>query len=1243
MNKKISTLLAAFLAAGYSYTVEAGVVKVTSIVEGQTYVIAADAFAGTGNVLNNSYTMAPYAASDGQTWKGAADEKLNTEAGAAFKGNSGTGAIGGGEVTDVVFTFTSGALTTAALGSNVNLDLSATPIFKSAAATTAAYLYAVTTKLAASTDATPLAIGGKYLVVKSGSIALVSAVDYITGAEKTVWTIDADGKASTKIGEETKYLVLSDQVPALGAITSASVLEVMEGGILTVGTQYVTADGKLQDAVAATAVSTSDPAEFAASGSLVTADKALVNFPAASRMVVYVANNAQFVATKDDSSLDLNATYASATDKTPFYWTMDGGKISNAAGKPFSVGSYSEFILLKEKDGKPFFQLMTKDGKYVGLAAGNGSFELKSTAGEAATFSAVETATTPVTVEGLNKQVGNGFDLSIYTKKDGTKEVEGADIFAGVLTAEGTTPANTDNVYYLTNEDGKYLALNNDTKVDGAVWGDANNMNGKNGVGFKFTTVDKKDAEKVYTKFKIETADNGASQLVVRVMSDNATEFGRLFITKFDGKYYLTTKKTLDAGEAWPYIVYGSNNRVDIKNLLKGQFVNIAFANKQAKTVWDATTSKYIVDKNQKYKLGGVLAIARESLTANAAAEYVPSNNVLSTSPETQWAIQYVKDGNNSKATFVNRENPAIKVSDVVLYKTGTENVYAVTSVAADLNVTAKDTIRLSFVNHDMFDGFKYVDPAGLNDTVYNVAAYKAVNEVNNAYWVEKNHSTTHQIGLDGDVEKAGNWNLRLATKTQDKKEVIDTVFVISEMSVLKDGKVADKMKKDTLAILPYAIQNAGNREFVKYDGTKGVEYYICNKDNKTNKNSDARFALKVQPNGTYHLVTIGKLETPTDVTGKPAYTMGDKVFAGNAAKGGTLDNIANYTTTFNDLMVVTPVSAPEYRKVVKEWGDTIRIYRNDNSSQVLYEKADSKSVVEGESFLNIDNINQFKVNPALFVDTAYVNRGTNTCYQYLLAVNVDKENSYYCPYNPEHNTDEWRKEHNGPCADAKENRALKGRFLINLMDTANVYEATHQHDNPYVNEVEAYEFKSKLGFVEGIHANDTLYITRQGGEVVKLAMDTPDFNIAKFAFRYVDREAGSFKIQTQVKNWKDGDLTAADYDAPTANQGYLRWVNGTVVVTETFENGDVFNMEEGFAGNPTANEGVTASEVSVVATNGAVIIKGAEGKKVSISNVLGQTIANTVVTSSEATISAPAGVVVVAVEGEAAVKAIVK
>ena len=53
--------------------------------------------------------------------------------------------------------------------------------------------------------------------------------------------------------------------------------------------------------------------------------------------------------------------------------------------------------------------------------------------------------------------------------------------------------------------------------------------------------------------------------------------------------------------------------------------------------------------------------------------------------------------------------------------------------------------------------------------------------------------------------------------------------------------------------------------------------------------------------------------------------------------------------------------------------------------------------------------------------------------------------------------------------------------------------------------------------------------------------------------------------------------------------------------------------------------------------------MKGTEGKNVVITNVLGQIIANTVVSSSEATIAVPAGVVFVSVDGEAAVKAIVK
>ena len=74
-----------------------------------------------------------------------------------------------------------------------------------------------------------------------------------------------------------------------------------------------------------------------------------------------------------------------------------------------------------------------------------------------------------------------------------------------------------------------------------------------------------------------------------------------------------------------------------------------------------------------------------------------------------------------------------------------------------------------------------------------------------------------------------------------------------------------------------------------------------------------------------------------------------------------------------------------------------------------------------------------------------------------------------------------------------------------------------------------------------------------------------------------------------------------------------------------------------------TGNETITTDGVKVIASEGQVEITGAAGKKVVISNILGQPVANTVLTSDNATIAAPAGVVVVAVEGEAAVKAIVK
>ena len=83
-----------------------------------------------------------------------------------------------------------------------------------------------------------------------------------------------------------------------------------------------------------------------------------------------------------------------------------------------------------------------------------------------------------------------------------------------------------------------------------------------------------------------------------------------------------------------------------------------------------------------------------------------------------------------------------------------------------------------------------------------------------------------------------------------------------------------------------------------------------------------------------------------------------------------------------------------------------------------------------------------------------------------------------------------------------------------------------------------------------------------------------------------------------------------------------------------------IFKIGEGDA---TANEAIAAeSGIEVIGGQGVVTVQGAAGKVITVANILGQTIANQVAASDNVTIAAPAGVVVVAVDGEAT-KVVVK
>ena len=132
---------------------------------------------------------------------------------------------------------------------------------------------------------------------------------------------------------------------------------------------------------------------------------------------------------------------------------------------------------------------------------------------------------------------------------------------------------------------------------------------------------------------------------------------------------------------------------------------------------------------------------------------------------------------------------------------------------------------------------------------------------------------------------------------------------------------------------------------------------------------------------------------------------------------------------------------------------------------------------------------------------------------------------------------------------------------------------------------------------------------------------------------KYTGKDIEDFKFK--VTENEDGDYVLK------ANGNYVYVINGNLVYGTDAKEAEAFVIE--VTSTPTANEGIATSEVKVLAGNGNVTIAGAAGKKVVVSNILGQVVANTVVSSDNAVIAAPAGVVVVAVEGEAAVKAIVK
>ena len=200
--------------------------------------------------------------------------------------------------------------------------------------------------------------------------------------------------------------------------------------------------------------------------------------------------------------------------------------------------------------------------------------------------------------------------------------------------------------------------------------------------------------------------------------------------------------------------------------------------------------------------------------------------------------------------------------------------------------------------------------------------------------------------------------------------------------------------------------------------------------------------------------------------------------------------------------------------------------------------------------------------------------------------------------------------------------------FLFNPADSVDYYVGAGKYDKEY----QWNESTVKAIFKSGVlnTSLDTLATTIKGKDV-NVAMKADNAG--------VQGGLDYFKYQIILADAAEADdlyilRTLADAKDVEGNSiRYLYSINDKLCWTSERSQALKFYIDNVEA--PTANEEISAGNVVVAGTNGAVVVKGAEGKNVIVSTILGKVVANEVVSSDNAQIATPAGIVVVSVDGE--------
>ncbi len=544
-------------------------------------------------------------------------------------------------------------------------------------------------------------------------------------------------------------------------------------------------------------------------------------------------------------------------------------------------------------------------------------------------------------------------------------------------------------------------------------------------------------------------------------------------------------------------------------------------------------------------------------------------------------------------------------------------------------------------------------------------------------------------LNLDDNELKVMNYNFNYLHSYAD-----DKFIGMMEDSVLnvKDGKIAFFMKESAKAdygfTTPYV---AGLKQLTRVIYTPYVK--TANGDRYITIDAEKRYRMTYDESEaqTFYLKENNFYKPASKEAAQPYYAFINVTGTTDSTKMGSADQDLNVilrdqvlAETRTSAFAVVPNDVPLYRRFNTELEAAVE--GAEDSTKILK----FKEFYRGEYLMDENNgkfqdavVNYAGIERAdkatglsFYVDTVVVKgtAGHEQKPQYFIYVDrvvVDPVPGKECTESDNHVDANGNPTDAAHCVHATPSKDgfTVAKYLVSFADSLNAKDAD-----------KLYKFGeyTRVGFVKGLHIGDSLYILTNGFEKMEASkLDTAairanyketsnEFNIIDlkaghtdahhnytWSFRYtnpesaaaIDEEARRFLIESN----------RGDADIAPSKAAWLKSQNGCLVLsdanTSVFENaktgGDnalIFNIETGTEDNlATDNETIAASEVTVIAGEGNVTIAGAAGKKVVITNILGQTVANTVIASDNATIAAPQGVVVVAIEGEEAVKAIVK